>query len=81
MDIVEVQRSGAGDPGPTGSTGPTATGWGVPALGGAAAYWLTNAAISVTPVAAGYRSALSIPYVPMLLGRRSAGWSSRARWP
>ncbi len=37
------------------------------ALGGAAGFWLTNLAISLTPLAAEYRSALSIPYLPMLL--------------
>lgn len=36
-------------------------------LSGAVAFWLTNLAISMTPIAADYRSALSIPYVPMLL--------------
>ena len=37
------------------------------AVGGAAAFWLTNLAISLTPIAAQYRAALSISYVPMLL--------------
>jgi branched-subunit amino acid ABC-type transport system permease component len=37
------------------------------ALGGGAAFWLTNFAISLTPIAADYRAALSIPYFPMLL--------------
>ena len=41
-------------------------GWAAPAVAGAAAFWLANLAISATPVAAGYRSALSIRYVPML---------------
>jgi len=58
------ERSGRG----AGSRfGPSAgTGWRVPALAGAGAFWLANLAISLTPVAAGYRSALSIPYLPML---------------
>lgn len=37
------------------------------ALGGAAGFWLTNFAISLTPIAAEYRTALGISYVPMLL--------------
>lgn len=39
----------------------------VPALGGGLAFWLANFAISLTPLAAEYRAALSIPYVPMLV--------------
>ena len=38
-----------------------------PALAGALAFWVTNLAISLTPVAADYRAALSISYVPMLV--------------
>jgi NhaP-type Na+/H+ or K+/H+ antiporter len=34
---------------------------------GGAAFWVTNFAISLTPVAAEYRAALSISYVPMLI--------------
>lgn len=34
---------------------------------GGAAFWLANFAISLTPIAAGYRAALSISYVPMLI--------------
>lgn len=37
------------------------------ALAGAAGFWLTNFAISLTPVAAEYRAALGISYGPMLL--------------
>lgn len=33
---------------------------------GAAGFWLANFAISLTPIAAEYRSGLSIAYVPML---------------
>lgn len=40
--------------------------WAVLAVAGAAAFWLSNLAISVTPAAADYRSALSIRYLPML---------------
>lgn len=35
-------------------------------LAGAAAFWLANLALSLTPVAAEYRAALSIAYLPML---------------
>lgn len=48
-------------------TRPTRGRWRAPALAGAAAFWLANLAISVTPVAAAYRSALGIAYLPMLL--------------
>ena len=64
MDIVEVPPSGTRSPRPT---RPAGTGWWVPALAGGAAFWLANLVISMTPVAAGYRSALSIPYLPMLV--------------
>jgi len=37
------------------------------AVGGGLGFWLANLAISLTPVAAEYRAALSISYVPMLL--------------
>jgi hypothetical protein len=37
------------------------------AVGGGLGFWVANLAISVTPVAAEYRAALSIAYVPMLL--------------
>ncbi|MGN6742393.1 MAG: hypothetical protein ACTHJL_03745 [Amnibacterium sp.] len=41
----------------------------MPALtaAGAAGFWVANLAISLTPIAAEYRAALSIPYGPMLL--------------
>lgn len=41
--------------------------WSVLTLAGAAAFWTTNLVISLTPVAAAYRSALSIEYGPMLV--------------
>lgn len=37
------------------------------AVGGALGFWVANFAISLTPIAAEYRAALSIAYVPMLL--------------
>lgn len=37
------------------------------AIAGGLAFWLTNFAISLTPIAAEYRAALSISYIPMLL--------------
>ena len=36
-------------------------------LVGGLAFWLANFAISLTPIAAEYRAAMSIPYYPMLL--------------
>jgi len=36
-------------------------------LAGGAAFWVVNFAISLTPIAAEYRTALSISYFPMLL--------------
>jgi hypothetical protein len=37
------------------------------AVAGGVAFWLANFAISLTPIAAEYRAALSISYLPMLL--------------
>jgi hypothetical protein len=37
------------------------------AVGGALGFWLANFAISLTPLAADYRAALSIAYLPMLV--------------
>ncbi len=37
------------------------------AIVGGAAFWVANLAISLTPIAAEYRDALSISYLPMLL--------------
>jgi hypothetical protein len=48
-------------------------GWPAPALAGAAAFWIANLAISATPVAADYRSALTIAYVPMLVESAAGG--------
>ncbi len=70
MDGVEVQRSGARGPRPV---GPASTGWWFPALAGAVAFWLANLVISLTPVAADFRSARSIPYVPMLVEAAAGG--------
>ena len=70
MDIVEVPPSGTRSRKPTRSA---RTGWWVPALAGAAAFWSANLVISMTPIAAGYRSALSIPYIPMLVEAAAGG--------
>ena len=43
------------------------------AIGGGLGFWLANLAISLTPIAAEYRAALSISYLPMLL-------EALARW-
>ena len=48
-------------------------GWPAPALAGAAAFWLANLAISATPVAADYRSALAISSAPMLVEAAAGG--------
>jgi hypothetical protein len=37
------------------------------AIGGGLGFWVANFAISLSPIAAEYRAALSIAYVPMLL--------------
>ena len=42
-------------------------------IGGGAAFWAANFAISRTPIAAEYRAALSIPYLPMLVESLVAG--------
>ena len=39
----------------------------VPAIAGGLGFWIANFAISRTPIAAEYRAALSISYIPMLL--------------
>jgi hypothetical protein len=43
------------------------------AVAGGAAFWVANFAISLTPIAAEYRAALSIPYIPMLLAALLGG--------
>lgn len=51
-------------------------GWGVVAVltvAGAAAFWLANLVISLTPFAAEYRAGLSIAYGPMLLQALAGG--------
>ena len=60
MDAVEVPSSGPRSAKPRSD-------WWRPAVAGAAAFWSANLVISLTPIAAGYRSALSIAYVPMLV--------------
>lgn len=42
-------------------------------LSGGAAFWVANFCISLTPFAAGYREALSISYVPMLIEALAGG--------
>jgi len=43
------------------------------AVAGGAGFWLANFAISLTPVAADYRSGLGISYVPMLVESLAGG--------
>ena len=43
------------------------------AIAGGAAFWMANLAISLTPIAAEYRAALSISYFPMLLEALAGG--------
>ena len=43
------------------------------AVAGGLGFWAANFAISLTPVAAEYRAALSIPYLPMLLASLLGG--------
>lgn len=64
MDMFEVRSSVIRDPG---SSKPRGARWWILTLSGGAAFWLTTLAISMTPIAADYRSALSIPYLPMLM--------------
>ena len=45
----------------------------VPALAGGLGFWAANFVISLTPIAAEYRTALSIPYIPMLLASLLGG--------
>ena len=42
-------------------------------IGGGVAFWVANFAISLTPIAAEYRTALSISYYPMLLAALLGG--------
>jgi hypothetical protein len=42
-------------------------------VAGGLAFWVTNFAISLTPIAAEYRAALSISYLPMLLAALLGG--------
>ena len=64
MDVVKVPSSGPRsakrERAPRGA-------WRRPALAGAVAFWSANLVISWTPIAATYRSAMSITYVPMLI--------------
>ena len=64
MDVVKVPSSGPRsakrERAPRGA-------WRRPALAGAVAFWSANLVISWTPIAATYRTAMSITYVPMLI--------------
>jgi len=42
-------------------------------IGGGVGFWVVNFAISLTPIAAEYRAALSISYLPMLLAALIGG--------
>lgn len=64
MDVVEVPPSG---PRSTKPAGLPRSGWRRPAVAGAVAFWSANLVISLTPIAADYRSAISVAYVPMLV--------------
>lgn len=61
MGVVEVPQSEIKRAKPSG------TRWWVLTLAGAAAFWLANLIISLTPSATGYRSALSIQHLSMLV--------------
>ena len=62
MKAVEAAVHGS-----NGQLGPPRSEWLALTLAGGAAFWTTNLVISLTPVAAAYRAALSIEYVPMLV--------------
>jgi hypothetical protein len=64
MDVVEVPSSGPRSAKP--ERVPRG-GWRRPAVAGAVAFWSANFVISLTPIAATYRTAMSITYVPMLI--------------
>lgn len=68
MNSADTQQSEARSSGSVRSAG-----WSLPALAGAAAFWSANFAISLTPVAADFRSARSITYGPMLVEAAVAG--------
>lgn len=64
MDAVESSSAGTGSATTAGSA---RIGWLRPAMAGAVAFWSANLVISLTPIAAAYRSAMSIAHVPMLV--------------
>ena len=72
MNVVDVTHPRARDGGPHRAPAPPVARW-VPAMVGATAFWAANLAISMTPGAAAYRSALSIDYVPMLVEAAAGG--------
>jgi FlaA1/EpsC-like NDP-sugar epimerase len=62
-DRLRLVQEGEGEDDPQGSWRKTF----VLAIGGGLGFWVANFAISLTPIAAEYRAALSISYLPMLL--------------
>jgi hypothetical protein len=64
MDVVGVTSS---DPRKGKPAGSPRSDWRRLTAAGAVAFWSANLVISWTPIAAAYRSALSIAYVPMLV--------------
>jgi hypothetical protein len=64
MDVVEIPSSGHPSAQPAGSP---RIGWRRLAVAGAVAFWSANLVISLTQIAADYRSAMSVAYVPMLV--------------
>lgn len=68
MDVVESERSRQAR-----SVARPGRAWLTLTLAGAATFWLANYVISLTPVAADYRSALGIRYVPMLVEAGAGG--------
>jgi hypothetical protein len=57
---------------------PSEAGWrrtSILAIAGGSAFWLANFIISLTPIAADYRAALAIDYVPMLVAALFGGLS------
>lgn len=63
VDVVEDPPS---DPGSVQLGPQPRIGWWRPAVAGAVAFWCANLIISLTPIAAAYRSAMSVAYGPML---------------
>jgi hypothetical protein len=64
MNVVEIDSSGSRGSEPA---SPARSRCWALAIAGAVAFWLANLVISLTPVAAAYRSAMSISFTPMLV--------------